>query len=84
MAMTPCSCKCDELGPFTADDLKRVEAYLEMGLSPKDQELVLEGMNVELEHCDITCGDPLLTARIALAHLKEDNAYYEKLKKAGL
>lgn len=45
---------------------------------------ILEGMNEEREHCDITHGDAVLTAKIALVHLKEDPQYYEKLKKAGL
>jgi hypothetical protein len=39
-----------------------------------------EGMNVELEHLDVTGGDPLLTARIALAHLRERPDYYEWLR----
>lgn len=43
------------------------------------------GMNVELkEHCDVTRGDAILTARIALAHLTENPSYYSILKKAGL
>ncbi|MDO8634897.1 MAG: DUF5661 family protein [Dehalococcoidia bacterium] len=42
------------------------------------------GMQVEREHCDVTHGDPLLTARIALSHLREDEDYYWNLKKAGL
>ena len=45
------------------------------------------GMKVELEHQDITHGDPYMTALIALAHLKEVPDYYTKLKKvegAGL
>jgi len=39
------------------------------------------GMSVELEHKDITKGDPVKTAKIALAHLKESPKYYEKLSK---
>ncbi len=41
----------------------------------------LMGMNVELEHQDITHGDLIMTAKIALAHLKEMPDYYTKLKK---
>ena len=48
------------------------------------QAMLVEGMNKEREHCDITRGDPLQTAKIALAHLKEDTEYYTKLKKTGL
>ena len=79
-----CRCSCDSLEPFTAEDVRTVESYLGMGLSPSDAERLLEGMNIELEHCDVTHGDPLLTAQITLAHLKEDNLYYEKLKQVGL
>jgi len=46
--------------------------------------LLLEGMNIELEHQDITNGDPIISAKIALAHLKENSDYYKKLKKIGL
>lgn len=38
------------------------------------------GMNVELEHADLTGGDPLETAEIAIDHLKESPDYYKKLK----
>lgn len=39
------------------------------------------GMNVELEHKDITGGDLLLTGKIAYAHLKENPNYYKLLLK---
>jgi len=42
---------------------------------------ILEGLNVELEHKDITGGDLEETARIVIAHLKERGDYYKKLKK---
>ena len=34
------------------------------------------GLNVELEHKDVTQGDLELTAKIVLAHLKERKDYY--------
>ena len=43
-----------------------------------------QGMKVELEHKDVTKGDPVMTARIALGHLAERKDYYTRLKKAGL
>ena len=43
-----------------------------------------KGMNVELEHFDITNGDPILTCKIALAHLNENPNYYKLLSKLGL
>lgn len=49
------------------------------------------GMNVEREHgtvlgrvTNVTHDDPILTARIALAHLTEHPDYYKRLLKAGL
>ena len=45
------------------------------------------GMNVELEHgkrdadTNVSKDDPLITGKIALAHLKEFPDYYERLEK---
>ena len=39
------------------------------------------GLEVELEHRDVTHGDYLLTGKIALAHLKEYPDYYTRLKR---
>ncbi len=63
-------------------DLERAVEALAINLN--DYPGLLEGMNVELEHCDFTDGDAILSARIALAHLREDPQYYRKLKEAGL
>jgi hypothetical protein len=41
---------------------------------------ILEGLNIELEHKDITGGDLEETAKIVIAHLKERPDYYKKLK----
>jgi len=38
------------------------------------------GMNVEMEHTDVTKGNLKLTGKIALAHLKELPDYYTRLK----
>ena len=52
-------------------------------LAPKgtDYKEFAMGMKVELEHDDVTKGDPTKTAKIALAHLKEKPNYYTLLKK---
>ena len=49
------------------------------------------GMNVELEHgtklgkdTNVTNDDPLKTAKIVLAHMKESPLYYQELKKMEL
>jgi hypothetical protein len=41
----------------------------------------VKGMNVETEHANITKGSPMMTARIALAHLQEIPDYYTRLAK---
>lgn len=43
-----------------------------------------EGMEEETEHYDITGGDLVTTAKIVLAHLKENPKYYSRMKAAGL
>jgi hypothetical protein len=40
-----------------------------------------QGMKVEQEHKDITKGDPEMTAKIVLVHLKELPDYYTRLEK---
>lgn len=39
------------------------------------------GMNVEMEHQDVTNGNAIKTAKIAAAHLKERPNYYTLLKR---
>lgn len=51
-----------------------------------DVEDVRDGMNVELEHgsrfpdLDVSGDDPVVTVKIALAHLREFPDYYERLE----
>lgn len=46
-----------------------------------------KGMDVEMEHgkvdpeTNVTNNDPIMTGKIALAHIKESPRYYEKLEK---
>ncbi len=67
---------------FTQQDLELVADRLE--INPGDYPELLTGMQEELEHCSWTEGDVIISARIALDHLREDAAYYSKLKGAGL
>jgi len=39
------------------------------------------GLNVEMEHADVTKWDPIKTGQIALAHLEELPDYYTRLRK---
>jgi hypothetical protein len=69
-----------------ADDLRAIA--MEIGAEGYDLEQLRMGMEVELEHgtklgenTNITNDDPIMTARIALAHLKEIPDYYTRLLK---
>ena len=71
--------------PYTLRDARRVARKLELpaGVTP---EILLVGMTVEREHGDITCCDPVLSGRVALAHLRERLDYYpllEQIEKKG-
>ena len=52
-----------------------------------DLEQFRRGMDVEFEHgshdpqTDVTGNDPILTGKIALAHMKEFPDYYERLER---
>lgn len=63
---------------FTLAEARRVKAILD----PRNKYNLHEfhvGMNVELEHHNITCGDPIETGRIVVAHMPETKHYYPKL-----
>lgn len=68
---------------FSAEESKKVAKQL--GLDFSKEEFSFEefhkGINVELEHSNVTKKSPTMSAKIALAHLKEDPHYYKKLEK---
>ena len=72
---------------FTLEEAKAIGSELGIVFNSFDAEQFLDGINVELEHgardpeTDVTNNDPLLTGKIALAHLKEFPDYYTRLKK---
>ena len=74
---------------FTADEARSVAAEIgiDWDTAPFDLEQFRMGMEVELEHgrrdpqTDVTGSDPVVTGKIALAHLKELPDYYTRLKK---
>jgi len=49
-----------------------------------DPDEIAMGMRVEMEHNDLTGGDPVKIAEIVRDHLIEDPAYYSKLQNAGI
>jgi hypothetical protein len=60
---------------------------IDWGVVPFDVEQFRIGMDVELEHglrdpiTNVTNDDPILTGKIALAHLKEFSDYYIRLER---
>jgi len=70
---------------FTTEQAKEIGEKLGVDWSLFDVEQFRMGMDVELEHgtvdpnTNVTNDDPLLTAKIALAHLNEIRDYYTRL-----
>ena len=73
---------------FAADEARSIgeEIGIDWGTAPFDVEQFRMGMDVELEHgshdpqTDVTGSDPVVTGKIALAHLKEFPDYYTRLE----
>lgn len=72
---------------FTAEEAKRIGEKLGIKWDKFDVEQFRMGMNVELEHgkispkTNVTDDDPIMTGKIALAHLNEFPDYYTRLHK---
>jgi uncharacterized protein DUF5661 len=72
---------------FTAEEARRVgtEIGIDWDSAPFDVEQFRAGMDVELEHglhdsgTNVTGDDPIVTGKIALAHLNEFPDYYTRL-----
>jgi len=70
---------------FTAEEAKAVGEKLGIDWNKFDVEQFRMGMDVELEHgkadaeTNVTNDDPLITGKIALAHLNEFPDYYDRL-----
>ena len=72
---------------FTESEAKGIgeEIGIDWATSPFDAEQFRMGLEVELEHgahdreTDVTHDDPILTGKIAWAHLKELPDYYTRL-----
>ena len=73
---------------FTSEEAHRIgaEIGIDWTTSPFDADQFRMGLEVELEHgandpeTNVTGDDPLLTGKIAWAHLKELPDYYERLE----
>ena len=72
---------------FTAEEAKKVGESLGIDWKEFDVEQFRSGMDVELEHgtidphTNVTDDDPMMTGKIALAHLNEFPDYYTRLDK---
>lgn len=72
---------------FTAEEAKETGERLGIDWSKWDVEQFRMGMDVELEHgkrdpqTNVTNDGPLITGKIALAHLNEFPDYYTRLEK---
>jgi hypothetical protein len=72
---------------FTAEQARSIGEQLGIDWSRFDVEQFRMGLDVELEHglhdpeTNVTGNDPILTGKIALAHLKEFADYYTRLLK---
>jgi hypothetical protein len=72
---------------FTTEQATEIGDKLNMDWDRFDVEQFRMGLDVELEHglnepaTDVTGNDPILTGKIALAHLNEFADYYTRLEK---
>ncbi len=72
---------------FNSEDAEEIGEKLGISWDKFDVEQFTKGLNVELEHgsrdpeVNVTNNDPVLTGKIALAHLKEFPDYYTRLEK---
>jgi len=72
---------------FTAAEAKQIGEALGIDWSKFDIEQYRMGLDVELEHgkidphTNVTGDDPIMTGKIALAHLNEFPDYYTRLDK---
>ena len=72
---------------FTSEEAKQIGEKLGIDWSEFDVEQYRMGLDVELEHglvdphTNVTNDDPVMTGKIALAHLNEFSDYYFRLEK---
>ncbi len=72
---------------FTIEEAKKIGEQLGIKWNKFDIEQFRKGMDVELEHgtvdsnTNVTDDNPLITGKIALAHLNEFSDYYTRLEK---
>jgi Protein of unknown function (DUF5661) len=76
----------DDKKRTTPEEAKHIGDQIGVDWTQFDLEQFRQGMDVEYEHgkrdpqTDVTHDDPILTGKIALAHMKEFPDYYERLE----
>jgi hypothetical protein len=81
--------EASERTAFTAEEARRIgeQIGIDWAAAPFDIEQFRSGMDVELEHglhdpsTNVTDDDPMVTGKIALAHLNEFPDYYTRLER---
>ncbi|MDD3887439.1 MAG: hypothetical protein PHN19_01560 [Patescibacteria group bacterium] len=72
---------------FTVEETKQIGEKLGIDWTKFDVDQFRRGLDVELEHgtvdmhTNVTNDDPVMTGKIALAHLNEFPDYYDRLEK---
>lgn len=74
---------------FTVEEARRIgeQVGIDWDAAPFDVDQFRRGLGVELEHglrdpsTNVTGDDPVMTAKIALAHLNEFPDYYTRLER---
>ena len=72
---------------MTTEEAKRVGDAIGVDWTRFDLDQFRAGMDVEFEHgshdpqTNVTGDDPIVTGKIALAHMKEFSDYYERLER---
>jgi len=72
---------------YTEEDAKRIGDQIGINWQEVDIKQFTMGINVELEHgtknstTNVTNDDPIMTGKIALAHLQELSDYYSRSSK---
>lgn len=66
---------------FTPLFIKKIAEKANINISKYDINQLTKGYKEELEHIDITNGDPILTLKIAIKHIDKVPDYYNKLEK---
>jgi uncharacterized protein DUF5661 len=76
-----------EARKITPEEARRIGDEIGVDWNRFDLEQFRAGMDVEFEHgshdpaTNVTGDDPILTGKIALAHMKEFPDYYERLER---